>query len=216
MLSGDCMNDSAGVRLWNGAMLPTPGVFQIDPAHTTAGFVARHLMVTQVRGRFENVEGTVHIAEDPLDSSANAVIDTTSITTGAAERDAHLRSADFLDVETFPKMSFISRQVHGGSSGPKWAVVNGQMQRRRRGGAGKFVCVGDLTIKGVTRPIELDVSLDGVKGDPWGGERLALSATGEIDREAYGMTWNVALKAGGWLVSQKVQIEIRAQAIRMT
>ncbi|WP_026874772.1 YceI family protein [Jiangella gansuensis] len=210
------MNDSAGVRLWNGAMLPTPGVFEIDASHTTAGFVARHLMVTQVRGRFEKVEGTVHIAEDPLESSASAVIETASITTGAADRDAHLKSPDFLDIEVFPTMQFVSRHVHGGESGPKWSIVNGQMVRRRRGGAGKFVCVGDLTIRGVTRPIELDVSIDGVKGDPWGGERLALSATGEIDREEYGMTWNVALEAGGWLVSRKIQIEIRAQAIRMT
>ncbi|TDD97244.1 YceI family protein [Jiangella asiatica] len=211
------MNDTAGVRLWNGAMLPTPGVFEIDPAHTTAGFVARHLMVTQVRGRFEKVEGTVHITEDPLESSATALIETGTITTGAAERDAHLRSPDFLDVEVYPTMRFESRSVHGGESGPKWSIVNGTMVRRRRvGGAGKFVCAGDLTIRGVTCPLELDVSIDGVKGDPWGGERLALSATGEIDREAYGMTWNVALEAGGWLVSQKIQIEIRAQAIRMT
>lgn len=210
------MNDSAGVRLWKGAALPTPGVFEIDPKHTTAGFVARHLMVTQVRGRFEEVEGTVHVGEDPLDSSASAVISTASITTGADERDTHLRSSDFLDVEMFPKMSFVSRHVLGGDSGPKWSIVNGAMVRRRRGGAGKFIAVGDLTIKGITRTIELDVSIDGVKGDPWGGERLALSATGEIDREDYGMRWNVALEAGGWLVSQKIQLEIRAQAVRVT
>lgn len=210
------MNDSAGVRLWNGATLPTPGVFEIDPAHTTAGFVARHLMVTQVRGRFEEVEGTVHVAEDPVLSSASALIKTASIMTGAEDRDAHMRSSDFLDVEVFPQMSFVSHEVMGGDSESKWAIVNGAMVRRRRGGGGTFTVIGDLTIKDITKPVELEVSIDGIKGDPWGGERLALSASGEIDREEYGMTWNVALEAGGWLVSQKIQLEIRAQAVRTT
>lgn len=208
------MSERVDVRPWNGAKLPAPGVFEIDAAHTTVGFVARHLMVTQVRGRFETVEGTIHVAEDPLESRASAEIATASITTGAAERDTHLRSADFLDVESFPAMRYTSREVVGGDTGSKWAVVDGRMVRRRRGSAGRFTVNGDLTIKGVTRPLDLDLSIDGVTSDPWGGERLALSATGEIDREAYGMTWNVALEAGGWLVSQMVQIEIRAQAVR--
>ncbi|WP_240759847.1 YceI family protein, partial [Phytoactinopolyspora endophytica] len=129
------------------------------------------------------------------------------------DRDAHLRSADFLDVDTFPSISFLSRQVIGGDPNSKWSVVNGTMVRRRRG-AGWFTVIGDLTIKGITHPIELQVNIDGVKTDPWGGERLALSANGEIDREQYGMTWNVALEAGGWLVSQKIELEIRAQAVR--
>lgn len=208
------MTEHLSVRMWKGAQLPKPGIFEIDAAHTTVGFVARHLMVTQVRGRFENVQGSIRVADDPLESTAEAVIDTTSITTGAADRDEHLRSADFLDVESFPTLRFTSTQVSGGDSGSKWAVIDGAMVRRRRGGADRFRVLGDLTIKGVTRPIELDVTIDGVTSDPWGGERLALSATGEIDREQYGMTWNVALEAGGWLVSQHVQIEIRAQAVR--
>ncbi len=124
---------------------------------------------------------------------------------GADDRDTHLKSADFLDVEKFPTMTDVSRAIR--------PAINGTMRRRRRDGSGVTV-LGDLTIRDVTRPIELDVSLDGVTHDPWGGERLAITATGEIDREEYGMLWNVALEAGGWLVSQKVQIEIRAQAVR--
>ncbi|PSL04608.1 polyisoprenoid-binding protein YceI [Haloactinopolyspora alba] len=210
------MAEPVGVRMWRGTQLPTPGVFEVDPAHTTAGFVARHLMVTQVRGRFEGVTGTVRVAEDPLETTAEARLDTASIVTGATDRDGHLRSADFLDVETFPEIHYVSRRVAGGDTGPKFALVDGTMVRRRRGSAGNFTVSGDLTIKGVTRPLDLDVVVDGVTSDPWGAERLALTANGEIDREEYGMTWNVALEAGGWLVSQKVQIEIRAQAVRTT
>lgn len=207
------MTEHVGVRTWNGVQLPAPGVFTIDAQHTTVGFVARHLMVTQVRGRFDEVEGVVHIADDPTASQAHAAINTASITTGTPDRDAHLRSADFLDVEQYPLISFTSRQVAGGDPDAKWDMVNGKVVRRRRG-AGRFTVLGDLTIRNLTLPIALDVSVDGVTADPWGGERLALSATGEIDREAYGMTWNVALEAGGWLVSQSIRIEIRAQAIR--
>jgi len=108
------MTEHLSVRMWKGAQLPKPGIFEIDAAHTTVGFVARHLMVTQVRGRFENVQGSIRVAEDPLESTAEAVIDTTSITTGAADRDEHLRSADFLDVESFPTLRFTSTQVSGG------------------------------------------------------------------------------------------------------
>ncbi|NEE03539.1 YceI family protein [Phytoactinopolyspora halotolerans] len=207
------MAEPLGVRNWNGVELPEPGAFTVDAQHTTVGFVARHLMVTQVRGRFEAVQGSVHITDDPLDSWATAEIGTASITTGTADRDTHLRSPDFLDVDAFPTISFVSRQVTGGNPAAKWAIVNGTMVRRRRG-AGWFTVIGDLTIKGITHPIELQVNIDGVTRDPWGGERLALSASGEIDREQYGMTWNVALEAGGWLVSQKIELEIRAQAVR--
>lgn len=201
------------VRRWNGIDIPTPGQFEIDAQHTTVGFVARHLMVTQVRGRFEQIDASITVPEDPLLSQARATIATASITTGADDRDTHLKSADFLDVEKFPTMVYVSRAIRPADKGPKWSLVNGTMRRRRRDAAGVTV-LGDLTIRDVTRPLELDVSVDGVTHDPWGGERLAISATGEIDREEYGMLWNVALEAGGWLVSQKVQIEIRAQAIR--
>ena len=201
------------VRRWNGINIPTPGQFELDAQHTTVGFVARHLMVTQVRGRFEQIEASITVAEDPLLSHAQAAIATASITTGTEDRDVHLKSADFLDIEAFPTMTYVSRAIRPSGSGPKWSLVNGTMRRRRRD-AGGVTVLGDLTIRDVTRPVELDVSLDGVTSDPWGGERLAISATGEIDREDFGMLWNVALEAGGWLVSQKVHLEIRAQAIR--
>lgn len=207
------MTQPAGARIWNGAHIPTPGTFTIDPAHTTVGFVARHLMVTQVRGRFDDVEGVVDVAQDPLGTQARATIRTKSITTGAPDRDAHLSSPDFLDVDRFPSITYVSRQVIGGDPDTKWDMVDGKVVRRRRG-AGQLMVVGDLTIREITHPIVLNVGIDGVTGDPWGGERLALSATGEIDREKYDMTWNVALEAGGWLVSQKIRIEIRAQAVR--
>lgn len=122
-------------------------------------------------------------------------------------------SADFLDVERYPVMTYVSRHLTAGDSGPKWSMVNGTMRRRRRTSGG-ITALGDLTIKGITLPIELDVAIDGITSDPWGGERLALSARGLIDREAYGMTWNVALEAGGWLVSKQIDIEIRAQSVR--
>lgn len=207
------MFEPAGVRVWNGVRVPAPGMFKVDAAHTTVGFVARHLMVTQVRGRFDDVDATVHVADDPLQSFAQATIRTASITTGAEDRDAHLKSPDFLDVDRFPSIGFRTREVLGDSES-KWAMVNGSVVRRRRG-AGRFTVVGDLTIREITQPVALHVTIDGVTHDPWGGERLALSANGEIDREEYGMTWNVALEAGGWLVSQKIQLEIRAQAVRV-
>ncbi|NEE03537.1 YceI family protein [Phytoactinopolyspora halotolerans] len=207
------MTESTGTRMWNGAELPARGTFTIDPQHTTVGFVARHLMVTQVRGRFDDVEGTIEIGDDPLATRATARIATASITTGTADRDAHLRSPDFLDVDTFPTITYTSRQIVGGDPDAKWDMVNGRVVRRRRG-AGRLVVVGDLTIRKITHPVTLHVAIDGVTGDPWGGERLALTAVGEIDREAYDMTWNVALEAGGWLVSQSIRIEIRAQALR--
>lgn len=202
------------VRPWNGMSIPTPGVFEIDAQHTTAGFVAQHLMVTQVRGRFEEVGASIHVARDPLDTFAHARIATASITTGTEDRDTHLKSPDFLDVERFPTMTYVSSELRGGGDrGPKWTMVNGMMRRRRRDPEG-IIAHGDLTIKDITQPIDLEVTLDGVTHDPWGGERLAITARGQIDREAYDMKWNVALEAGGWLVSQFIQIEIRAQAIR--
>jgi polyisoprenoid-binding protein YceI len=202
------------VRPWNGMSIPTPGVYEIDAQHTTVGFVAQHLMVTQVRGRFEQVEAGIHVARDPLDTFAHASIATASITTGTEDRDNHLKSPDFLDVERFPTMTYVSRELRGGSDrGPKWTMVNGMMRRRRRDPEG-IIAHGDLTIKDITQPIDLEVTLDGVTHDPWGGERLAITARGQLDREAYDMKWNVALEAGGWLVSRFIQIEIRAQAIR--
>ena len=189
------MTDTLGAREWQGTDVPAPGTYVLDPSHTTVGFVARHLMVTKVRGRFEEFEGSITVGDDPLASSAQAAISTASLTTGSPDRDGHVKSDDFLAVETFPTMRFASRRV---------SHVAGD----------RFTVVGDLTVKDVTQEVVLEVTIDGVARDPWGGERLAVTASTEIDREDFGITWNVALESGGVLVSKKVRIEIEAQAVR--
>ena len=178
-----------------GVALPEPGTYLLDPAHTRIGFVARHLMVTKVRGTFGEFAGSITIGERPTDSTAEATMQAASIDTGAPDRDTHLRSADFLDAESYPQLSFRNARVVG------------------RKGA-HFTVVGDLIIKDVTREVTVDVEFEGVAKDPWGNEKLALTARTEIDREDFGITWNVALETGGVLVSRKVVIEIEAQAAR--
>jgi polyisoprenoid-binding protein YceI len=188
-------NPQTGARTWNGASLPAPGTFSVDPAHSRVGFVAKHLMVTKVRGAFAEVEGTVVIPDDPTAARAEATMQASSISTGSPDRDAHVRSGDFLDVETYPTVSYRSTGV---------TAVSGN----------EFTVDGELTIRDVTRPVKLAVEIEGPAGDPWGGERIALTARGEIDREEFGLTWNVALEGGGVLVSKKVVLEIEAQAVR--
>lgn len=173
--------------------LPTAGTWTIDPTHTEVAFVARHLMVTKVRGRFTGIEGTIDVAEKPEDSRVSVTLDAPTITTGTEDRDAHLRSPDFLDVETFPEVRFASTGVTRNGSG--WKLT------------------GDLTIKDITRQVTLDMTFDGEALDPWGGTRAAFTASTEILREDWGLTWNVALENGGWLVSKSVRIEIEAQAV---
>jgi polyisoprenoid-binding protein YceI len=178
-----------------GSALPAAGTYVLDPTHTRIGFVARHLMVTKVRGSFAEFEGSITVGEDPKDSTAEATMAAVSIETGVADRDNHLRSGDFLEAEKFPTISFRNARVLS-----------------QQGTA--FTVAGDLTIKDVTREVVLDVELDGVAKDPWGNEKLAVTASTEIDREDFGMTWNVALETGGVLVSKKIKIEIEAQAAR--
>jgi polyisoprenoid-binding protein YceI len=174
---------------------PAPGTWAIDRSHSSLDFVAKHLMVTKVRGSFGGFSGTIVIGDNPEASSAEAVIDAASLTTGDEKRDGHLHSPDFLDVAGHPQMKFTTTKVEP-----------------RRGGTA--IVTGDLTIKGITRPVTLDASFEGLARDPWGGERAAFSATGEIDREEWGMTWNQALETGGVLVSKKVKIELDVQAVR--
>jgi len=151
--------------------------------------------VTKVRGSFTGVSGEITVAENPADSTVTATIQTATIETGSPDRDTHLRSGDFLEAEKYPTLTFASKRLVDA-------------------GDGSFTLVGDLTIKDVTREVALKVDFDGVAVNPWGKEVVAFSARTEIDREDYGMTWNVALEAGGVLVSKKVTIEIEAQAIR--
>ena len=183
------------LRVVDGVQLPAPGTYVLDPSHTRIGFIARHLMVTKVRGSFAEFVGSITIADDVAKSSAQATIKAVSIETGAPDRDNHLRSGDFLEAEKYPELTFANARV---------VAQKGT----------KFKVLGDLTIKGVTKEVELDVELDGVVTDPFGNEKLAVSARTEINREDFGMTWNAALETGGVLVSQKVVIEIEAQAVR--
>lgn len=171
----------------------------IDPMHSVAEFSARHMMITTVKGRIADVRGTVTIDEaNPASSSAEVELDAATIDTRSEQRDEHLRSADFLDVATFPLITFRSQRVEGASL---------------RDGAA-FRVVGELTIRGVTREVVLDAIYEGKGKDPWGGTRVSFSATTKIDRRDFGLTWNAALEAGGVLVSNDVKIALEVQAVR--
>jgi polyisoprenoid-binding protein YceI len=167
--------------------------WEFDPAHTQIEFVAKHMMVTTVRGRFDRFSGTFDLDEpNPANSKVDVTIDATSITTGQEQRDAHLRGADFLGVEHYPTITFKSTQVT--LKGEDHAAVT-----------------GDLTIKGVTRPVVLEVTREGRFTDLYGNTREAYSASTSISRKEWGLTWNVALESGGWLVSDQLKINIETQ-----
>ncbi|MEA2447410.1 MAG: hypothetical protein QOK47_1047 [Actinomycetota bacterium] len=178
-----------------GTAGPVAGTWKLDASHSSIEFIAKHLMVTKVRGSFGEFDGTVHVADNPEDSWAEATIKTASITTGDAKRDGHLNSGDFLEIEQYPEMTYRSTSL-------KHVKDN------------RYEATGDLTIKGITRPVTLDVEFNGVGRSPWGQDVAFFSAAGEINREDFGMTWNQALESGGVLVSKKVRIEIEAQAVQ--
>lgn len=182
-------------RTFDQLEIPEAGTFAFDPTHTVVSGVARHLMVSKVRGKFADVSGVITVAENPLDTSVEVTIKAASIDTGAADRDAHLRGADFLDAETYPELTFRSTRVV------------------KQNGA-EFVLAGDLTIRGVTKEVELEVEYSGTAKSPWGQEVIGFSAQTELDREEFGMTWNAALETGGVLVGRKVKVEIEVEAIR--
>jgi polyisoprenoid-binding protein YceI len=186
---------AAALREYQGVQIPQAGTYAIDPAHTTVEFVGRHLMITKVRGRFTDFAGEIVVGETPEASSVNVTVQTASVETSDEKRDDHLRGADFLDVEKYPTMTFTSTAVDFGT-----------------GGTAKVT--GDLTIKDVTRPLTLDVEFEGAEGDPWGGQRIGFSASAEIDREAWGLTWNVPLETGGMLVGKKIRLEFNVQAVK--
>ena len=167
--------------------------WNLDSAHTDIGFSTKHLMVATVKGRFTGVDAEIEIDEEqPERSSVVATIDAASLASGNDERDAHLRSADFLDVEHFPTLSFRSTSV-------------------RRVGDDELELAGDLTIRDVTKPITLRGSIGGPVVTPWGGRKAGFNLAGEIDREAFGLTWNVAMEAGGVLVGKKIKLAIDAE-----
>ena len=185
----------ASTRPFEGLQIPAAGTYLLDAAHKRVGFVVRHLMVSKVRGQFAEATATITIGEDPLESAVTASIVAASIETGQVDRDNHLRSGDFFEAEKYPTMEFRSTGIksHAGA---------------------EFVLDGELTIKGTTKPVELVVEFEGAAVNGYGKNIFAFSAHTEIDREEWGLTWNMALESGGVMVGKKVKIEIEGEAIR--
>jgi polyisoprenoid-binding protein YceI len=170
--------------------------WKLDPTHSTVEFSAKHLMITTVKGRIADVEGIIYTNEkDPKNSSVEATLKATSIDTRTDQRDQHLRSADFLNVEKYPEIKFRSTRIDGGRE--------------------EFKLTGDLTIRDVTKEITLNVRFEGQAKDPWGGERVGFSATGKIDRRDFGLTWNQVLETGGVVVGNEIKIELEVQAVKV-
>jgi polyisoprenoid-binding protein YceI len=172
----------------------TPGTWNIDPVHSSVGFVARHLMVSKVRGRFNKFTGTLTIAEDPLKSKVEASADVASISTGDESRDGHLKSADFFDLEKYPTIDLVSTGIDKDGD--------------------DYVLHTNLTVNGVTKPVDFELEFEGVSPDPWGGTRAGFEAEAEISRKDWGLEWNMVLETGGLVIGDKVKIEIDAQAVK--
>jgi polyisoprenoid-binding protein YceI len=170
--------------------------WSIDPAHSHVEFAVRHLMISTVKGRFGVVTGTIKTDDsDPAKGDVEVSIDAASIDTREAQRDAHLKSADFFDVERFPAITFRSTRV---------SDVNGD----------RFKLTGDLAIHGVTREVTLDVTSEGRGKDPWGGDRVGFSATTKIKRSEFGLTWNQVLETGGIAVGDEIKISLEIEAVK--
>lgn len=180
-------------RQTGGAELPAPGRWQIDPGHTELAFIGRHFMLTKVRGRFTGLSGVIEVAEEPGDSTAEVTIDMTSVESGNEARDEHLRSPDFFDVARYPAATFSTRAAG-------WHGTRGTL-------------TGELTLHGVTRPVTLQAEYLGYAADPWGGHRAVFTAEGSLDREDWGLTWNLPLDGGGLVVSREIRIEIELEAV---
>jgi polyisoprenoid-binding protein YceI len=192
-MSDTTTHEVSPTRTVDGRVLPAPGAWEIDPGHTDVAFIGRHFMVTKVRGRFTDVTGTVVIASHLDDSTVEVSINMASVESGSEARDTHIKSPELFDVEQFPTATFRSTAV-------EWRGISG-------------VVHGDLTIHGVTRQVPLAVTFEGYVRDPWGGDRGIFSATTKVDREDFGISWNVALEAGGLLVSKDIQIEIDLETV---
>ncbi len=175
--------------------LPTTvaGTWEIDPVHSSVSFIVRHMMVSKVRGRFDTFSGQIVTASEPLQSSASASIDLASINTGNEQRDNHVRSADFFEVEKHPTMTYRSTGI-------------------RRDGAG-YQVDGELSLHGVTRPVRLEVEVNGFGPDPFGGTRAGFSATGEINRKDFGIDFSMPLDGGGVVVGDKIQLALEIEAV---
>jgi polyisoprenoid-binding protein YceI len=178
------------------ALAALTGDYTIDPAHSSIGFTVRHAMVTNVRGAFGEHQGTLHLdGTDPARSTAALDIAIASVDTGIADRDAHLRGADFFDAETFPLMTFRSTAAEQ-VAGDRYRIT------------------GDLTIKDVTRPLTIDLEFNGSATDVYGAERVGFEGSAEILRSAWGLTWNAALETGGVMVSDKVKLTFDISAVK--
>ena len=189
------MSTTEATRQFEGLEVPSAGTFQIDPVHSQVGFVVRHMKVAKVRGRFRDYTGTIEIADDPVESRVVVEVKTASVDTREEQRDAHLRSADFFESDTYPEMTFTSTRVeHRGDNA--------------------FDVTGDLTLHGVTKPVTLRAEFEGVVNDPYGNQRIGFTAVGELDRFDFGLTWNAAIEAGGLVVSRKVTLELEVEAVR--
>ena len=180
-------------RTVDGVEYPAVGTFAIDTSHTRLGFAVRHMAVSKVRGDFKDFSGTLELAEDPADSKVSVTIQAGSVDTHDENRDNHLRTNDFFDVENHPTWTFTSTAIRPIST-TEWNVD------------------GDLTIRGVTRQVTLDATLEGVVQDPYGMHRVGFSATTSIDREDFGVSFNGVMEAGGLVVGKKVDIDIEAEA----
>jgi len=178
--------------------LSVPGyqaaTWNIDPVHSEVGFSVRHMMVSKVRGRFTKFSGQLVTAENPLQSSVTAEIDLTSINTGQEQRDQHIQSADFFEVETYPTMTYKSTGV--------------------RVEDGEYVLDGDLTLKGVTKNVPLRLELQGFGEDAYGGYRAGFTATGEINRSDFNVSFNAPLQNGGVVVGEKIQLQLEIEAVK--
>jgi polyisoprenoid-binding protein YceI len=182
------------IRTVDGVEYPPAGTYDIDPSHTELGFAVRHMAVSKVRGRLSSFEGTLQLGEDPTDSKAEVTIDATTVDTRDENRDNHLRTDDFFDVENHPKWTFTSTSV-------------------KPEGKTEFKVDGDLTIRGVTKPVTLDVTLEGVVKDPYGNFRVGFSASTSVNRDDFNVSFGAVMEAGGLVVAKKVDIQIELEAV---
>jgi polyisoprenoid-binding protein YceI len=170
------------------------GTWTVDQSHSSVSFSVRHLMISKVRGSFTAFSGTVTVPEDRLATVVDVTIDPTSVNTGDAMRDGHLKNNDFFDVEKFPTMQFKSSTV----------VAKGS----------SYVLAGNLTVRGVTKPVELDVEFEGIGTDPYNNTKAGFSATGEINRKDWGVEFNMPMEAGGFVIGDKVKLELDVQLLK--
>jgi len=183
------------VRTHEGREIPAPGTYTIDTSHSSVEFVGRHLGLSKVRGRFTTFGGQIQIAEVPQESSVEVDVDVASVESADARRDEHLRSPDFFHVEEHPSMIFKSTSVTPAADGT-WDVA------------------GDLTIRGVTKPVVLHTEFEGGENSPFGDQRIGFTAEAEVNREDWDLGWNVVLESGGFLVGKKIKLDINVEAIR--